>query len=122
MHAVPEDSNPPAVRMRERLEARVGALAESMVRRNAEALARETERIRAEAAEHLAAQCRELVVMSQAIAAAELDREARVRELEHELRESLATELERAVPRPLDIPRTKRDSSASVAELWPARE
>jgi hypothetical protein len=119
--------NSPMVDARERLESRIGALADSMVRRNSEALARESERIRAEATEHLAAQCRELVVLSRAIAAAELDREARVRELERQLRElegqlrdSLASELEGAVPRPLDIPRKPASETPSVADLWPA--
>lgn len=121
--------NPPTFEIRERLESRVAALAESMVQRNSEALARESERIRAEATEHLAAQCRELVALSRAVAAAELDREARVRELERELRQlerelrdSLADELERAVPRPLDIPRKPASETPSVADLWPARE
>jgi hypothetical protein len=123
----PEGDLSPAVRIRERLEARVSALAESMVKRNSEALARESERIRAEAAEHLAAQCRELVALSRAVAAAELEREARVRDLERELREleealrdSLAAELERAVPQPLEIPRA--GANPSVTELWPARD
>jgi hypothetical protein len=111
-----------SIRIRERLEARVSALAESMVKRNSEALARETERIRAEAAEHLAAQCRELVALGRAVAAAEQRREARVRELERELRDTLASELERAVPRPLDIPRPQAGAAPSVTKLWPTRD
>ena len=108
--------------MRERLEARIGALSDSMVRRNSEALARESERIRAEAADHLAAQCRELVALSQAVAAAELAREERARALGQELRESLLAELEAAVPRPLEIPRVRRGTSPSGTDLWPAPE
>lgn len=121
MQPVPQGGDSSTIRIRERLEARVSALADSMVRRNSEALARESDRIRAEATEHLAAQCRELVALSRSIAAAEREREARVAKLEQQLRESLLSERENAVPRPLEIPRP-RDGGASVANLWSRRD
>lgn len=110
----------PAAPGRERLEARIASLAESMVRRNAEALASETERIRAEAGEHLAAQCREIVALSRAMAAAEDQREARVRKLEQRLEEAIA-EVERPSPVPLEIPRPRAGSGA-VTNLWRTRD
>jgi hypothetical protein len=110
----------PAAPGRERLEARIAALAESMVRRNAEALASETERIRAEAGDHLAAQCRELVVLSRAIAAAEDEREARVRKLEQRLEEAIDA-AERPSPAPLEIPRPRAGNGA-VTNLWRTRD
>ena len=120
MRAVNEGDISPTVRIRERLEARVAALAESMVRRNSEALAEECERLRVEAAEHLAAQCRELIALSRTVAAAEERREQRLRVLEDELRESLLVELERAVPAPLAIPNSA--NSGSLGDLWAERE
>jgi hypothetical protein len=118
MRIAPDGDSPSIVaRSRERLEARLAAHAEAMGARNAEALQLEVARIRGEAAEHLSAQCRELVALSRAVAAAEREREGRICELEERLFEALA-QLESSTPRPLDIPRARLADGPSVSELW----
>ena len=91
-----------------------------MAARNAETLAREVERIRAEAADEVGEQCRELASLSRAVATAEVEREARLRELERELRETI--EAAKQPPRPLGIPRPNPGPGASVTDLWRARD
>jgi len=102
------------VRIRERLEARLSALAEAMTRRNSEAIEQAVEQIRTEAADQLAEQCRQLVALSRTVADAEAAREARIAELEEQLRQ----QIEPAAPQPLPIPRRATGEASSVADLW----
>lgn len=119
MSSAADGDSPPE--LRERLESRVAALADALARRNSEALTREVARIRSEAAEHLAEQCRQLAALSRAVAEAEAGREGRLRELEEEVRTALA-ELQDSAPRPLDIPRRGSGDGGSVSEIWPSRD
>jgi len=90
------------------------AWTEARVRR---ILDREVERIRAEAADQLAEQCRLLAALSMSIATAEASRERRMQKLDRELRERVDDQ----VPRPLEIPRPRDGASSSVTDLWSAR-
>ena len=82
-----------------------------------EILDREVDRIRAEAADQLAAQCRLLAALSMSVATAEASRERRMQTLERELR----ARVEAHTPRPLEIPRPRDGASSSVTDLWSAR-
>jgi hypothetical protein len=107
------------VHIRERLEARLSALAEAMTQRNSEAIERAVAQIRNEAADQLAEQCKLLAGLSMTVATAEARRERRLSDLERELRE-----IEQAAPKPLPIPRGREGKSApsSVADLWSGRK
>jgi hypothetical protein len=95
-----------------------GGAAEARLR---EILDREVERIRAEAADQLAEQCRLLAALSMSVATAEAARERRMEALARELREQ-AARTGPAPPRPLDIPRAPDTSDPSVTDLWSARD
>ena len=85
-----------------------------------EILDREVERIRAEAADQLAEQCRLLAALSMSVATAEASRERRMLELARELREQVTAAMPEP-PRPLEIPRPRDGASSSVTDLWSAR-
>ena len=99
-------------------EARLSAFAEALSERQTELLCAEVERIRGEAADQLAEQCRLLAALSMSVARAEAARERRVKALETELRE-----IEQAAPKPLQVPRRSQGDpgSASVSDLWSGR-
>ena len=106
------------VHPREPSETRLSEFAEALAQRNTELLITEVERIRSEAGDHLAEQCRLLAALSLSVATAEARRERRITELERELRE-----VEQAAPKPLSIPRRREGdpASSSVADLWSER-
>jgi hypothetical protein len=96
----------------ERLDGHATALIDAVVAHCDAALAATTERLRGEAMERLAAQCRELVALTEAVTAADAERAQRLERLERRVSE-LAGAFER--PRPLDIPpRNGRHDSAAV--------
>jgi hypothetical protein len=101
-----------------RWETRLSAFAATLSHRQTELLLEEVERIRREAADQLAEQCRLLAALSISVAKAEAGRERRMQTLERELRE----QIERAAPRPFEVPRGRDGATASVTELWPARD
>ena len=100
-------------------EVRLSAFAEALSQRQTELLCAEVERIRREAADQLAEQCRLLASLSMSVATAEARRERRISALERELRE-----VEQAAPKPLPIPRGSDGdrASSSVTDLWSGRK